>query len=130
LEYVQTNAGSLEIPLAVEGGSMGAASYIINSDLTVVGMGGFGGMDDAPSVGLLGKWKTAGQLGFVQLGAGMGGFQPPAGVELPTGLSGPMNRMNGTSNQRGEWVKQNCKLVDSARSGLSGQIAEQLYDCR
>jgi hypothetical protein len=127
---VQTNAGGLTVPLAVEGGSMGAASYIINSDLTVVGMGGFGGMDNAPSVDRLAEWKKAGQLGFVQLGGGMGGFRPPAGIELPSGLSGPMNRMNGTADQRGDWVKQNCKLVDPARSGLPAQIAEQLYDCR
>ena len=135
LDYVKSNAGGLEIPLAMQGGAMAVAPYIIHSDLNVVGMGGFTGMDDAPSVDRLASTKRAGQLGFVQLGGGFGGRQMPtgelpAGVELPSGMSQMMNQMNGTANERTAWVKENCTLVDSASSGLPKSITEQLYDCR
>jgi hypothetical protein len=51
--------------LAVEGGAMLSSPYIINSDASVIGMGGFMGGDNAPSVDLLTSWKAQGKLGFV-----------------------------------------------------------------
>ncbi|TDD51955.1 ArnT family glycosyltransferase [Saccharopolyspora elongata] len=131
LDYVQANAGDLDVPLAVEAGSMGASSYIINSDMTVVGMGGFSGGDDAPSVAQLTEWKRTGQLGFVQLG-GMGGMPrrdgmgdgAPAGAQPPGGMPGGEVRQ-----ERDEWVKQNCTPVDPAAWGGAADTAVQLYRC-
>ncbi|MEV5537674.1 glycosyltransferase family 39 protein [Saccharopolyspora shandongensis] len=135
LDYVQANAGDLDVPLAVEGGSMGASSYIINSDVTVVGMGGFSSSDEAPSVAQLAEWKRAGQLGFVQLGGmgGPGGMQrrggmgeAPDGVQLPGGMPG---RGGQVAQERDEWVKQNCTLVDPAAWAGSADTSAQLYRC-
>ncbi|MEV6228268.1 glycosyltransferase family 39 protein [Saccharopolyspora shandongensis] len=144
LDYVQANAGDLDVPLAVEGGSMGASSYIINSDVTVVGMGGFSSSDEAPSVAQLAERKRAGQLGFVQLGGmggpgGPGGMQrrdgmgdrdgmgeAPDGVQLPGGMPG---RGGQIAQERDAWVKQNCTLVDPAAWGGSADTSAQLYRC-
>ncbi|MEV0086318.1 glycosyltransferase family 39 protein [Saccharopolyspora sp. NPDC050642] len=140
LDYVQANAGDLDVPLAVEGGSMGASSYIIESDVTVVGMGGFSGGDDAPSVARLTEWKRTGQLGFVQLGGmggpggmprrgGMGdrdgmGDGAPDGAQPPGGMPGGEVRQ-----ERDEWVKQNCTPVDPAAWGGAADTSVQLYRC-
>ncbi|MFI0468134.1 ArnT family glycosyltransferase [Saccharopolyspora sp. 5N102] len=134
LDYVQANAGDLDVPLAVEAGSMGASSYIINSDMTVVGMGGFSGGDDAPSVAQLTEWKRTGQLGFVQLGGmgGMGGMPrrdgmgdgAPDGAQPPGGMPGGEVRQ-----ERDEWVKENCTPVDPAAWGGAADTAVQLYRC-
>jgi 4-amino-4-deoxy-L-arabinose transferase-like glycosyltransferase len=130
LDFVRSNAGALDVPLAVEGGAMAAAPYIIHSDLTVVGMGGFLGTDDAPSASRLMGLKKAGQLGFVQLGGRFGGMELPAGVELPGGMSEMMNQMNAAGNDRTAWVNQNCKLVQAGTTGLTAETTAQLYDCR
>ncbi|MEU6132857.1 glycosyltransferase family 39 protein [Saccharopolyspora sp. NPDC047091] len=159
LAYVTAQAGDREIPLAVEGGAHGASSYIINSDLPVIGMGGFMGSDDAPSVAQLTSWKQAGQLGFVQLGGmgGPGGGGPGGGG--PGGTSGQRSQggqdqdgqdqdgngrsqgggmpggQGGAATERQEWVEQNCTLVDAATYGgtsseQDGQSSGGLYDCR
>ncbi|MER6993224.1 glycosyltransferase family 39 protein [Saccharopolyspora hirsuta] len=137
LDYVQAQAGDLEVPLAVDGGSMGASSYIINSALTVVGMGGFSGGDDAPSVAQLTGWKQSGQLGFVLLGGGgPGGMRPPGNADLPEGVDLPdaaafMGGPGGqASSDREEWVKQNCTPVDPAVWGGSADSGLELYVCR
>ncbi|WP_190821887.1 ArnT family glycosyltransferase [Saccharopolyspora pogona] len=153
LDYVRANAGDLDVPLAVEGGSMAASSYIINSDLRVVGMGGFSSSDEAPSVAQLAEWKRSGQLGYVQLGGvggpggmqrhdgmggreGMGGgdaqpggdgFQPPAGAQPPGGMPG---RGGQVSQERDQWVKQNCTLVNPASWGGAADTSLQLYSCK
>ncbi|GAB2666383.1 glycosyltransferase family 39 protein [Saccharopolyspora gloriosae] len=148
LAYVTGGAGDREIPLAVEGGAMGAGSYIINSDLRVIGMGGFMGSDDAPSVELLEQWRQQGELGFVQLGGrgGPGGGGPgrapggqnegdQAGDGRPQGMPGGQG---GAASERQEWVRQHCALVDPAAYGGEEAAAEQgeggtsegLYDCR
>lgn len=158
LAYVTAQAGDREIPLAVEGGAHGASSYIINSDLPVIGMGGFMGSDDAPSVAQLTEWKQAGQLGFVQLGGmgGPGGGGPGGGMPgqqdgrdsqdgrnsqgdgerggAPQG-GGMPGGQGGAATERQEWVEQNCTLVDAATYGgtsseQDGQSSGGLYDCR
>ncbi|QUH04541.1 glycosyltransferase family 39 protein [Saccharopolyspora erythraea] len=147
LDYVVANAGGLPVPLAVEGGSHGAASYLINSDVAVVGMGGFMGSDDAPSTALLSQWKQAGQLGFVQLGGGPG--DPGAGPGTPAGdgvqaqgvgdqaqgradQDGPRGAgdRDGARAQRQEWVTRNCTPVDPAAYGGTADSGSDLYDCR
>jgi len=127
LTHVTALAGQREIPLALEGGAMGSSSYIINSDVRVIGMGGFTGSDNAPSVPQLAAWKQAGQLGFVQL----------SGHEHGGRHGGP--GMSGYSTARQNWVKRNCRAVDPAEyggsagtSGSGGPMMSTgpLYDCR
>ncbi|MDA3629570.1 glycosyltransferase family 39 protein [Saccharopolyspora sp. WRP15-2] len=132
LDYVQAQAGGIEVPLAVEGGAMGASSYLINSDVTVIGMGGFSGGDDAPSVARLTEWKQSGQLGFVLLGGGPGGMQPPGGMAMPEGVEMPGGAdMKGgrARSDRDAWVKQNCTAVDPAAWGGTAGSGLELYAC-
>ncbi|TWG08982.1 ArnT family glycosyltransferase [Saccharopolyspora dendranthemae] len=151
VDHVQANAGGVEVPLAVEGGANGASSYIINTDLTVVGMGGFMGSDDAPSVARLAEWKQRGQLGFVLLGGGPGGMmrsadaqnpqtpdqddqnqsaQPQDGQQQDDGRGGAQMPGGGqAATDRENWVKQNCTLVDPATYGGSTDSSQQLYTC-
>ncbi|MFR9731336.1 ArnT family glycosyltransferase [Saccharopolyspora sp. MS10] len=147
LDLVTAQAGDREIPLAVEGGAQGASSYIINSDLRVIGMGGFTGSDDAPSVELLERWKQQGSLGFVLLG-GRGGPGGGPGGPGPSGQDpsgqgdqardgrpgGGMPGTGGASTERQEWVQRNCTLVDPAVYGGTANTGEQqadgLHDCR
>ncbi|SEP39532.1 ArnT family glycosyltransferase [Amycolatopsis saalfeldensis] len=115
LDYAVKNAHGAQIVMAVEGGSMASSGYIINSDTTVIGMGGFSGTDNAPSVDLLNSWKAAGKLGFVlesEGGRGMGG--------------GGFGR-GGASAERTTWVKQNCHAVPASAYGSTG--TQTLYDC-
>jgi 4-amino-4-deoxy-L-arabinose transferase-like glycosyltransferase len=129
LDYVTKNAPNARIKLAVEGGARPSEAYIVHSDVTVIGMGGFMGGDDAPSVDLLKQWQSQGQLGFVLTSAaGGGGFGPGGGV----------------AEQRTQWVQQNCKAVPSSAYGVTtsstsdqggfaggGRFggAQTLYDC-
>jgi 4-amino-4-deoxy-L-arabinose transferase-like glycosyltransferase len=138
LDYATKNANGAQIVLAVEGGSMGSSSYIINSDQTVIGMGGFMGSDNAPSVQLLTEWKAQGKLGFV-LGesAQRGGRQAS-----PGGFGGMMGR-SGAAQERTAWVEKNCTVVPpdvyggtdpnsqaSAGAAQFGMGAQTLYQCR
>ncbi|UIX29589.1 ArnT family glycosyltransferase [Streptomyces sp. GQFP] len=125
LTYVVEQAPDARIKLAVEGGAMSTSAFILGSDETVVGMGGFTGSDDAPSVGQLEKWTKDGDLRYV-LGSESGGGLP--------GASG------GTSQQRSDWLAENCTEVPaSSYGGTSSQDsgagatgfggATVLYDC-
>ncbi|MFD1051936.1 hypothetical protein ACFQ1S_43430, partial [Kibdelosporangium lantanae] len=65
----KAHASGAQIVLAIEGGSQAAANYIMATDETVIGMGGFGGGDPAPSVTQLATWVREGRLRFVLEGA-------------------------------------------------------------
>jgi 4-amino-4-deoxy-L-arabinose transferase-like glycosyltransferase len=128
LDYVVKNAPNAEIKLAVEGGAMASEAYIVHSDVTVIGMGGFMGSDDAPSVSLLKQWQSQGQLGFVLTSA--------------AGSTGG-GRGGGVAEQRTQWVQQNCKVVPSSAYGVTASStsdqaggfpggrggAQTLYNC-
>ncbi|GAB3551758.1 4-amino-4-deoxy-L-arabinose transferase-like glycosyltransferase [Actinopolyspora lacussalsi] len=104
LDYAIQHSGSARIKLAISGGSMSASSYILHSDATVIGMGGFTGSDNAPSVSQLAEWTDNGELRYV-LGSGGG----PGGGGRGGGPGG-----GGYSQQRSEWIEQNCSEVDSS----------------
>ncbi|TCO52553.1 hypothetical protein EV192_112285 [Actinocrispum wychmicini] len=72
LDYAKAHSNGAQITLAIEGGSQAAVSYIAATDDTVVGMGGFGGGDPAPSLDQLSTWVREGKLRFVLEGAGRG----------------------------------------------------------
>src|ERR1043166_1584894 len=65
LDYAKQRSGGAEITLAVNSPAMTTASYVIGSDDTVIGMGGFMGTDNTPSVGQLAGWVADGKLKFV-----------------------------------------------------------------
>ncbi|MGV9375523.1 ArnT family glycosyltransferase [Nonomuraea sp. NPDC003707] len=111
LDHAVKNSGSARIKLAVEGGAMFASTFILGSDATVIGMGGFIGIDDAPTVRQLKDWTGSGQLRFV-LGSGFGAM------------------MGGSSTSRSQWIKANCAEVPAAAYGGSPTTGGlTLYDC-
>ncbi|MFD9961210.1 ArnT family glycosyltransferase [Amycolatopsis sp. NPDC058986] len=134
LDYVTAHSGDAKIKLAVEGGSMGSAGYIINSDATIIGMGGFMGGDDAPSVDKLAAWQRDGALGFVLSSA-----KEDANKQGRRGGLG----MSEASTARIAWVQQHCTAVPPSAYGgsapeprtgqrmmLPGGESDTLYDCR
>ena len=114
LTYAVANSAGAPIVLAVQGGAMAAEPFLIHSDATVVGMGGFSGQDPAPTVATLAQWVQQSRLRFVLDGA--------------RGMTGRGGR-GGVSTQRTQWVQQHCTAVDPAGYGGAGR-AGTLYDCR
>ncbi|WP_020666499.1 ArnT family glycosyltransferase [Amycolatopsis nigrescens] len=128
LDYVTKNAGSANIALAFEGGSIAASTYIINSDATVIGMGGFVGRDAVPTVDQLGRWQDDGQLAFV-FGNNAKAPTDPFGGKIVA--------------ERVAWVRQHCTPVPASTYGgntdpdasqlrvpnFLGGNADTLYNC-
>ncbi|MGZ3142681.1 ArnT family glycosyltransferase [Lentzea chajnantorensis] len=112
LAYAKENSSGAAITLAVAGSAQAAAPFIMGSDEVVIGMGGFSGSDDAPSVDQLQAWVSGGRLKFV-LGNGGG-----------MGMRGP----GGTDNGRQEWITQHCSAVDPSLYG--GSSAQTLLECK
>ncbi|WP_285644863.1 glycosyltransferase family 39 protein [Lentzea sp. NBRC 102530] len=113
LAYARENSGGAEITLAVAGSAQMASPFIMGTDEVVIGMGGFSGSDDAPSVGRLESWVASGKLKYV-LGTGD-----------RMGARGPDGRGD---NGRQEWIDAHCSEVDpSAYGGSSGS---KLLECR
>ena len=94
LAYAQANSGNARIT-RVEGGAMAAEAYLIHSDATVIGMGGFSGQDPAPTMATLTQWVQQGQLRFVLTsgrdlaghGVGGRGTQQDCPPNAPSGCS-------------------------------------------
>ncbi|GAB3877114.1 hypothetical protein GCM10029964_025580 [Kibdelosporangium lantanae] len=136
LDYAKAHASGAQIVLAIEGGSQAAANYIMATDETVIGMGGFGGGDPAPSVTQLATWVREGRLRFVlegagrggrgagggRGGAGVGGAPQPGQPGSPSG--GPQGGGFGreAATERTTWVEQNCKSVLTVGT-------QTLYEC-
>jgi hypothetical protein len=129
LQYAVEHAPDARIKLAVEGGALNASAFILGTDETIIGMGGFTNSDNAPSVAQLEKWTKNGELRYI-LGSGTGGGGVP-------GLSG------GYTKQRSDWIADHCtKVPASAYGGTSGTSSQNndggamgsgggnvLYDC-
>lgn len=127
LDYAVKNAHGAEIVMAVEGGSMASSSYIIDSDATIIGMGGFSGVDNAPSVDLLTSWKAAGKLAFVLGSEPRSARRPSAGTGAsPGGFSGGLAQLD-ASSARTTWVRSNCSAVPASAYGGTG--TSTLYAC-
>jgi 4-amino-4-deoxy-L-arabinose transferase-like glycosyltransferase len=95
LDYVRREAPDTEIAL-LTGGAQGAAGYLINTEETVVGMGGFSGGDPAPTAAQLARWVAEGRARFVL-------------------ADGP--RMAGRTSETAEWIERNCVVVDPEEYG-------------
>jgi 4-amino-4-deoxy-L-arabinose transferase-like glycosyltransferase len=137
LDYAKAHASGAQIVLAVEGGSQAAANYIMATDETVIGMGGFGGGDPAPSATQLADWVREGKLRFILEGGGRGGRgrggapdgapQPGQGADFPGrdaarggSQAGGFGRDAATDRTTG--VEQNCKSALTVG-------AQTLYEC-
>jgi 4-amino-4-deoxy-L-arabinose transferase-like glycosyltransferase len=106
LDYAVRNSGNAPIKLAVEGGALAASGFIIQSNTTVIGMGGYLGADNAPSVDQLQQWVQQGKLRFV-LSAAPG----------PPRLGGIAATGGAFAAQRVAWVQKNCTVVNPAAYG-------------
>jgi 4-amino-4-deoxy-L-arabinose transferase-like glycosyltransferase len=105
LDYAKSHSSGAEITLAVEGGAQAATPYLVATDETVLGMGGFDGKDPVPSLDQLSTWVREGRLRFVLTGGGM------------------MMMDEKTVIERSRWVEQNCKPVLTA-GGEGGTLHE------
>ncbi|MGO4751140.1 hypothetical protein AB4212_21415, partial [Streptomyces sp. 2MCAF27] len=133
LDYAVEHSGSARISLAVEGGANGASTFILNSDATVIGMGGFIGTDNAPSVHQLETWTSKGELRYV-----LGSDSRSGGTPF-----GAMAGGDSAASQRSEWISDHCAKVPASAygggtsssgnkaSGPTGMMgmATTLYDC-
>lgn len=122
LNYVRTQAPSARIALAVgDGGN--ATELILSTDLTVIGMGGFGGTDDAPSVEQLARWAANGELRYV--------LRPDRAMSPGTGAGAvrmsPTGKPVGTAAARSAWMDKHCTKVPASAYG--GTSDSTLYDC-
>ncbi|WP_370967104.1 ArnT family glycosyltransferase [Amycolatopsis sp. cg9] len=124
LDYATRNGTEIALAVNAEAGTV--APFLIESDATVIGMGGFGGRDDAPSVAQLGRWVAEGKLRFVLSSSGAGQAGPVGPPRSPA------------QEARGRWIEQHCAVVDPAayggRSGPGGGPvrlggADTLYRC-
>ncbi|MFJ7215949.1 ArnT family glycosyltransferase [Amycolatopsis sp. NPDC098790] len=116
LDYARRDG--TEITLAVNAEAGAVAPFLIDSDATVIGMGGFGGRDDAPSVAQLDRWLAEGKLRFVLSGAGTRPGPPRSPVQ----------------GERQRWIEGHCTVVDPAAYSGSGPMravggADTLYRC-
>ncbi|MGW2835532.1 ArnT family glycosyltransferase [Streptomyces sp. NPDC001286] len=131
LDFATKHSDGARITLAVEGGAQSAATFILNSDATIIGMGGFSGSDNAPSVQQLRKWTKDGELRYV-LGSGSSG-----------GIGPMMGGKDSAPSQRSTWINEHCTKVPakeyggttssggsgSAAGGIMGLTGTTLYDC-
>jgi 4-amino-4-deoxy-L-arabinose transferase-like glycosyltransferase len=118
LDYVQAHSGSSRITLTVEGGARAAEPYLIHSEATIIGMGGFSGQDPAPTVATLAGWVQQSQLRYVLLGSPDSGGPYRDGPVTPR----PASR-GGVSAQRTQWVRQHCTALNVGGT-------QNLYDCQ
>ncbi|MEV5955411.1 glycosyltransferase family 39 protein [Streptomyces sp. NPDC051987] len=105
LDFATEHSDGARITLAIDGGAQSAAAFILSSDTTVIGMGGFSGTDDAPSVRQLQKWTKDGELRYI-LGSGSSG-----------GIGAMMGGKNGVASQRSTWISKHCAKVPAKKYG-------------
>jgi 4-amino-4-deoxy-L-arabinose transferase-like glycosyltransferase len=130
LDYAKQHGNGAAITLAVNSPAMASANYIIGTDDTVIGMGGFMGADNSPSVDQLAGWVAEGKLKFILSGGGM---------SAPIG-GGAFGDMASRTQERQQWIDQHCTRVDPpAYGGSTGAASpspfpmmggdQTLYDC-
>ncbi|MEV0613499.1 glycosyltransferase family 39 protein [Nonomuraea sp. NPDC050404] len=113
LDYAVANSGGARIKLAVNAPAMGTSAYIMSSDETVIGMGGFMGSDPAPTAGQLDRWVKAGELRYVLSGSGQDRM---------------MGGGRGTSQARTTWIDRTCTAVPAAEYGGTEQSGDTTSD--
>jgi 4-amino-4-deoxy-L-arabinose transferase-like glycosyltransferase len=120
LGYAEQNGDGAKISLAINSGAGAVAPFIMDSDAMVIGMGGFGGQDDVPSVDQLQRWVDDGTLRFVLSAAP--GAQNQA---MPGGKSGGGPGSQGSAQQKRQtWIEQHCTVVDPTVYGGKPRTAD------
>lgn len=129
LDYAREHGDGTAITLAVDGNAMAASPYIMGAEDgdVVIGMGGFGGADNAPSVDQLRTWVADGTLRFVASSGGFGGG-PAGGGGMPGGGM-PGGGMSATQD-RTSWLEEHCSEVDPSRYGGDADSETTLRECR
>jgi 4-amino-4-deoxy-L-arabinose transferase-like glycosyltransferase len=131
LDYAEKHGDGAKIALGVNSAAGSVAPYIMGSDAMVIGMGGFGGRDNTPSVDQLRQWVDDGTLRFI-LSSPSGGQNAPAVREGPSGMS------SAAEQERQHWIEQHCRVVEpnayggksSANTGSrGGPDTGALYRC-
>ena len=125
LDYAREHGDGTAITLAVDGNAMAAAPYVMGAEDgdVVIGMGGFGGADNAPSVDQLRTWVADGTLRFVVSSGMFGGGGMPGGGAMP---GGGMTTMQ----DRTSWLEEHCSEVDPSRYGGDTDSGTTLRECR
>jgi 4-amino-4-deoxy-L-arabinose transferase-like glycosyltransferase len=127
LDYARTHAGSARILLAVDGGAVQAAPYLINTNDAVIALGGFSGSDDVPSVAQLDELVRRGELKFVV--ADPASLNPPASGSASRAVLSQLTPA--ATARRDRWIRQHCALVElTAADAAQAGGAQQLYACR
>lgn len=122
LDHARENGAGAAITLAVDGDAMAAAPYIMGAadgDI-VIGMGGFRGLDNSPSVEQLRTWVVNGSLRFVVSSGPSADGQPGAGPGSPAA----------SAQARTSWLEQHCSEVDPSRYGGDAGAGLTLRECR
>ncbi|MFJ9900869.1 glycosyltransferase family 39 protein [Streptomyces sp. NPDC091280] len=129
VDYAEKYSKGARITLAVNGGGMGAGAFILGTNATLIGMGGFLGTDNAPSVQQLDTWTESGELRYVLSSSG------------GDGMGARMGGMGGAAAERSKWISENCSVVPakdyggntagsgSDAGGATGGFSAVLYDC-
>jgi hypothetical protein len=121
LDYAEKHGDGAEITLGVNNTASGVAPYIMDSDATVIAMGGFGGRDDTPSTDQLQQWVADGTLRFV--------VSSPPGAQNPV-PGQPRLPGAGAQQKRQHWIEAHCEVVDpSAYGATSNGGSDALYRC-
>ncbi|GAB2957592.1 glycosyltransferase family 39 protein [Amycolatopsis acidiphila] len=124
LDYAIAQDAVAPIELAVEGGSYGADPYLVRTDARVAALGGYLGLDPAPTAAQLADWVRAGRVRFVLL--------PSVFLQL----SGSGNRASAVQGEelaitdRLAWISRHCPRVPAARIGPDAAKAGVLFDCQ
>ncbi|WP_186382477.1 glycosyltransferase family 39 protein [Amycolatopsis rhizosphaerae] len=121
LRYASAKAPDLPITLAVEGGSYGTDPYLIHRGATVVPLGGYLGLDPAPTAGQLAAWVHGGRVRFVLLPAVFLHFKGSGGGSVVPGSSPVVERI--------AWFTRQCRPVPAASIGQDATRAGVLFDC-
>ncbi|TNC28062.1 glycosyltransferase family 39 protein [Amycolatopsis alkalitolerans] len=124
LSYAVAHDATAPIQLAIEGGSYGADPFLVHTDARVAPLGGYLGLDPAPTAAQFAGWVRDGRVRFVLLPA----------VFLRMG-GGGRSGMIGQGPQpaiveRLAWITRHCSHVPAAWIGAAAASAGVLFDCR
>jgi 4-amino-4-deoxy-L-arabinose transferase-like glycosyltransferase len=114
VSYLEANQGSATYLVATSDSNT-AASIILASGQPVMSLGGFTGSDPILTVDQFANLVSSGEVRYVLVSGGGGGFGGPQGSGSDT-------------NDILNWVKSNGTLVSSDSLSSSGRSQTQLYD--
>ncbi|HET6502507.1 MAG TPA: glycosyltransferase family 39 protein [Amycolatopsis sp.] len=125
LAYAAAQDPAAPITLAVEGGSYGADAYLLDTDARVVALGGYLGLDPAPTAARLTGWVRAGRVRFVLLPEvylRLGRNQSKAAAATAQSSAAQISARIG-------WFSRSCAPVPPGEIGPDAASAGILFDC-